>query len=104
MTIANDFISIPAVTTVAINQDCEEFQSHYNFEVKNKDGVELIDLFNGMDKAAHRRIENARDYDFYGPGKTATSAQLLGHFVHYDGLDSLVRKGLRLSAGLFCLG
>ncbi|KAJ7181012.1 hypothetical protein C8R46DRAFT_1211298 [Mycena filopes] len=97
MAIANDFILIPAVTTIAINQDDPETASHYHFKAENKDGVRLIDLFKGMDKAAHRKIGNAVQYWGQSP---ATSAELLVDHVYYMGLHDISRKALRISAAL----
>ncbi|KAJ7464568.1 hypothetical protein FB451DRAFT_441302 [Mycena latifolia] len=95
LAIANDFISIPVVTMVKIELPDRPGLAHgFKIKVKNSKGVKLIDLFKGMEAESNREVMTAE----YG---VMTKADLLGDHLYYEGLSTVVRTGLGLSAQLW---
>ncbi|KAJ6530030.1 hypothetical protein DFH09DRAFT_1184421 [Mycena vulgaris] len=86
--IANDFISIPAVTMVNI-----EIGGGFGTQARNMNGVRLIDLFRCIKAEANRKFMSIEL-------RILTVGDLLGDHVHYEGLDNVVRTGLGISARL----
>ncbi|KAJ7463786.1 hypothetical protein FB451DRAFT_460574 [Mycena latifolia] len=95
LAIANDFISIPAVTTLKINHDIERDGAGgpLTFTIKNSEGVKVLDLFSQIETLS-RPIKTR-----YGT-RTRAEIDLLecADYVNYDGLHELFRKGLTLWA------
>ncbi|KAJ7509760.1 hypothetical protein B0H11DRAFT_2184279 [Mycena galericulata] len=86
LALANDFISIPAVTTVTL--DVHSF----TIIAKNSKGVTLLDLFSAMAKESTRKIKRGKN--------TIMKAELLGDHSFYEGFEQLRRTGKSLVAGL----
>ncbi|KAJ7656465.1 hypothetical protein DFH06DRAFT_471842 [Mycena polygramma] len=86
LAIANDFISIPAVTTATLDVG----PTCFTVKVKNSKGITLADLFGAMDKEANVKVKRGR--------QSISNAELLGDHLFYEGFNNLMRVGSSLSA------
>ncbi|KAJ7631373.1 hypothetical protein DFH06DRAFT_1303819 [Mycena polygramma] len=89
LAIANDFLSIPAVTTATLDVGPNGF----TVKVKNSKGITLIDFFRAIDKEAKVKVKRGRH--------TVTKGELLGDHSFYEGLSNLMRIGSGLSAAMY---
>ncbi|KAJ7656463.1 hypothetical protein DFH06DRAFT_1132391 [Mycena polygramma] len=88
LAIANDFMSIPAVTTATLDVGPNGF----TVKVKNSKGITLIDFFRAIDKEANVKVKRGRH--------TVTKGEFLGAHSFYEGLSNLMRIGSGLSAAI----
>ncbi|KAJ6534583.1 hypothetical protein DFH09DRAFT_1369714, partial [Mycena vulgaris] len=77
LAIANDFISIPAVTTLNI-----EITQNFNVVVKNNKGVRLVDVFTAMERESTRKIKTRR--------RMVERYELLGNHRFFEGFTNLI--------------
>ncbi|KAJ7464538.1 hypothetical protein FB451DRAFT_440910 [Mycena latifolia] len=90
LAIANDFLSIPAVTVLKI-----ELAPNFNVTAKNAKGVKVVDLFTAIEKEASRKVKTRRG--------SMERYEMLGDHRFYEGLSTLIRIGQELRAQA-CLG
>ncbi|KAJ6581978.1 hypothetical protein B0H19DRAFT_521640 [Mycena capillaripes] len=88
--VAHDFISIPAVQHFTINIEEDTLECEYQIEVKNPQGVTVLDVFTEL--AAAREVETPE-------GPMAIVEALCGHRF-YEGFSAVKRTGTALSASL----
>ncbi|KAJ7742862.1 hypothetical protein B0H16DRAFT_1019078 [Mycena metata] len=84
LSIAADFLSIPAVTTATVS--CGSL----TVKVKNSKGIKLIDFFKAMAKESSVKVKRGR--------QTMTKGDLLGDHRFYEGLINVRRDGSELAA------
>lgn len=95
LALANDFVSIPVVTMVRIEVP-QRLASPNGFKIKiiNAKGVRMIDLFKGLVTESNREVLTKN----WG---LMTRAELLGDQLYYEGMSTVRRTGLGLSAQLY---
>ncbi|KAJ7699016.1 hypothetical protein B0H17DRAFT_1129554 [Mycena rosella] len=87
LAIANDFLSIPAVTTLKI-----EINPRFNITVKNTKGIKNLWSFSLLNPASgvNRKIKTR--------GGMVERWEMLGDHRFWEGLENLMRRGMDLSA------